>query len=51
MNAIFIAGGAGIRKGIQMREIRNIDVAPTIARLLGIDMSGVSGRPLTEILE
>jgi predicted AlkP superfamily pyrophosphatase or phosphodiesterase len=51
MNAIFIAWGAGIRKGIQMPEIRNVDVAPTIARLLGIEMSGVSGHALANVLE
>jgi predicted AlkP superfamily pyrophosphatase or phosphodiesterase len=51
MNAIFIAWGAGIRKGIQIPEIRNLDVAPTIARLLGIEMSGVSGHALANILE
>ena len=51
MNAIFIAWGAGIRKGIQMPEIRNVDVAPTIARLLGIEMSDVSGHALTNVLE
>ena len=51
MNAIFIAWGAGIRKGIQIPEIRNVDVAPTIARLLGIEMSGVSGHALANILE
>jgi predicted AlkP superfamily pyrophosphatase or phosphodiesterase len=51
MNAIFIAWGAGIRKGIQLPEIRNLDVAPTIARLLGIEMSGVSGHALANVLE
>lgn len=51
MNAIFIAWGAGIRKGIQVPQIRNVDVAPTIARLLGLEMSGVSGHALTNVLE
>jgi predicted AlkP superfamily pyrophosphatase or phosphodiesterase len=51
MNAIFIAWGAGIRKGIRLPEIRNVDVAPTIARLLGIEMSGVSGHTLANVLE
>jgi predicted AlkP superfamily pyrophosphatase or phosphodiesterase len=51
MNAIFIAWGAGIRTGIQIPEIRNVDVAPTIARLLGIEMSGVSGHALSDVLE
>lgn len=51
MRAIFIASGAGIRKGIRIPEIRNVDVAPTIAHLLGIEMTGISGRTLTSILE
>jgi predicted AlkP superfamily pyrophosphatase or phosphodiesterase len=51
MNAIFIAWGAGIRKGITLPEIRNVDVAPTIARLLGIEMGVISGHPLMNILE
>ena len=51
MNAIFIAWGAGIRKGMQLPEIRNVDVAPTIARLLGIEMTGVSGHVLANVLK
>jgi len=51
MSAIFIAWGAGIRKGIQVPEIRNVDVAPTIARLLGIEMRGVSGHILANVLD
>ncbi len=51
MNAIFIAWGAGIQKGIKLPEIRNVDVAPTIARLLGIEMSGVAGQALANVLE
>jgi hypothetical protein len=38
MQAILIAAGADIPKGIQLRNISNLDVAPTIAALLGIDM-------------
>jgi hypothetical protein len=30
--------------------VRNIDVAPTIARLLGLDLGPVDGRALEEIL-
>jgi len=51
MRAIFIAWGAGIRKGAEVPEIRNVDVAPTIAGLLGLEMSGVTGRRLTAILQ
>jgi predicted AlkP superfamily pyrophosphatase or phosphodiesterase len=51
MRAIFAAWGYGIRSGITLAEVRNIDVAPTVARLLGIAMNGVPGRVLTEILK
>jgi predicted AlkP superfamily pyrophosphatase or phosphodiesterase len=50
MQAIFVASGAGIRKGAALGPIRSLDVAPTIARLLGIAFAGAEGRALDEIL-
>jgi predicted AlkP superfamily pyrophosphatase or phosphodiesterase len=50
MHATFIAAGAGIKPGAKLEIIRNVDVAPTIARLLGIEMKDVDGKVLTEIL-
>lgn len=50
MDAIFIASGRGIRPGAHADRIRNVDVAPTIAALLGIQLTGVDGRVLTEFL-
>ena len=50
MDAIFVASGAGIRKGVSLDTIRNVDVAPTIAELLGLKMENVQGRPLRAIL-
>ncbi|MBI3470184.1 MAG: alkaline phosphatase family protein [Candidatus Solibacter usitatus] len=50
MQAIFIAAGAGIRSGARLDKVRAIDVAPTLAALLGLRMDHVSGRPLSEIL-
>ena len=46
MRAIFIASGAGVRRGATLGVIKNIDVAPTIARWLGLEMPNISGRPL-----
>ena len=46
MQAIFIASGAGIQKGIRIGSISNLDVAPTIAELLGFSMKSASGRPI-----
>ncbi len=50
MDAIFIAWGRGIRPGAHLDRIRNIDVAPTIASLLGIQFPSADGRSLTEFL-
>lgn len=51
MNAIFVAAGSGIRHGIQLGPIDNVDVAPTVARLLGVRLDQASGRILTEVLD
>jgi predicted AlkP superfamily pyrophosphatase or phosphodiesterase len=50
MNGIFVAWGAGIRKA-SVPSVRTIDIAPTIAKLLGLKLEGVDGRALTEILK
>lgn len=50
MNAAFVAAGAGIHPGAKLGVIRNMDVAPTVARLLGIDLPGAEGKPLDELL-
>jgi predicted AlkP superfamily pyrophosphatase or phosphodiesterase len=50
IDAIFIASGSGIRRGVMLDRVRNIDVAPTIAALLGIKMPArIEGRPIPEI--
>ncbi|MEO8130894.1 MAG: ectonucleotide pyrophosphatase/phosphodiesterase [Bryobacteraceae bacterium] len=51
MNAIFIAWGRGVRPGVKIPEVRNIDIGPTIASLLGLKMENTAGSPLTAILE
>ncbi|MDZ4800269.1 MAG: ectonucleotide pyrophosphatase/phosphodiesterase [Bryobacteraceae bacterium] len=50
MDAIFIASGAGVRPGVKLGKIRNLDVAPTAAKLLGLEMSDIEGKPLTAAL-
>jgi predicted AlkP superfamily pyrophosphatase or phosphodiesterase len=50
MHATFIAAGAGIKPGTKLDVIKNTDVAPTIARLLGLELKDVDGRVLEEIL-
>ena len=51
MNAVFVAAGAGIKRGYRLGTIDNIDVAPTIARLLGVTLEHATGRVLEEILD
>lgn len=50
MNAVFVASGAGVRKGMRLGVITNLDVAPTAAWLLGLSMPTADGRVLTEML-
>jgi len=51
MQAIFIAWGAGVPKGVRLGEISNLDVAPTIAALLGIKMQKSRGHVIEQITE
>lgn len=50
LGAIFIASGRGIKAGVVLDSMRTIDLAPTMARLLKIDLPPVDGRVLEEIL-
>jgi predicted AlkP superfamily pyrophosphatase or phosphodiesterase len=47
----FVASGAGVRSGVMLDRVRLIDVAPTIARLLGVPAPTVEGRVLHEVLQ
>jgi predicted AlkP superfamily pyrophosphatase or phosphodiesterase len=51
MDATFVAWGAAIKPGTKLGRIRNVDVAPTMAAILGIKMENVEGRVLTEMLK
>jgi predicted AlkP superfamily pyrophosphatase or phosphodiesterase len=50
MRATLVAAGAGIRRGARLGLVRSVDVAPTIARLLGLALDGADGRVLAEML-
>lgn len=50
MNAIFIASGTGIKPGARLDPIANVDVAATIASLLGLKMDNIEGRRPDAIL-
>ena len=45
-----VAWGVGIQPGARVGEIKNIDVAPTVAKLLGLEMNDVDGKPLDGVL-
>ncbi len=50
LDGIFLASGHGIRPGVKLERVTNLDVAPTIAELLGVPLPNVEGRVLAEIL-
>jgi predicted AlkP superfamily pyrophosphatase or phosphodiesterase len=46
LHPIFIASGYGVRKGVSLGLVSNLDVAPTIAKLLGVQLPTATGKPL-----
>ncbi len=51
LDGMFVAWGYGIKQGIKLDRIANIDIAPTIADLLGISFPNADGRVLREIFK
>jgi predicted AlkP superfamily pyrophosphatase or phosphodiesterase len=50
MNAIFIASGYRVRPGVKLGQVATVDIAPTIAALLGLKMGPVDGKALDAML-
>lgn len=50
MNAPCVLHGWGIRRGGELPSVHNIDIAPTVAKLLGLIEFTADGRVLTEAL-
>ena len=50
MDAVFIASGRGIKRSVKIGLVDNIDVAPTIAHLLGQQLPSAEGKVISEIL-
>jgi len=46
---ILVVSGPGIRNDYQLGEIQMVDIAPTMASILGIDLYNCDGRPINEI--
>lgn len=51
MNATCVISGAGVRAGVQMEQVENIDVASTAAYILGLNEFKSDGRILNEALQ
>jgi predicted AlkP superfamily pyrophosphatase or phosphodiesterase len=51
LGSLFIAAGAGVRSGVTLETVDSIDVAPTIASLLGLQLSGAEGKVLESMLQ
>jgi predicted AlkP superfamily pyrophosphatase or phosphodiesterase len=50
IQALFIASGRGIKSAVKLQSVDNVDVTPTAAKLLGVELKNVDGKVLTEIL-
>lgn len=50
MHTGFIVAGAGIRPRVPLPLVRQIDIAPTVARLLGFEMPNIDGVPIVGVL-
>ena len=51
LDGAFIAWGYGIKPGTKIPRIRNLDVAPTIAELLGVSLGVIDGKAIREVLK
>ncbi|MGC3971447.1 MAG: alkaline phosphatase family protein [Pirellulales bacterium] len=51
LQATCIVWGAGVKPGTKLGPIRNVDIAPTMARVLGVELPAVDGRVLPGIGE
>jgi predicted AlkP superfamily pyrophosphatase or phosphodiesterase len=50
MLAMCIVSGPGLKAGTRLGKIRAIEIAPTVARILGIELPTAEGKPLVKLL-
>ncbi len=50
LRGVLIAWGTGIKPGVRLEYARLVDIAPTVARLLGLELKTARGRVLNEVL-
>jgi hypothetical protein len=51
METALVMAGAGIRSGVRLPETRTIDIAPTVAALLGLPLPQAEGQPIAGALK
>lgn len=51
MNTLFVASGRGVRAGVELDTVDIRSVAPTAARLLGVEMETADGEVLEAMLD
>ena len=47
----FVISGVGVQQGVVIDEMKNIDVTPTMAKLLGIPFPNADGQVLEKALK
>ena len=51
MGALLLAVGRGAPPGAELGELRSLDIAPTVLRLLGLEVPGsMEGRPIARLV-
>ncbi len=50
MLSVCIVSGPGLKAGTKLGKIRAMDIAPTVARILGIELPTADGKPLEKLL-
>lgn len=51
METGLVITGAGVRRGVRLSETRTLDIAPTIAALIGVSLSRAEGQPIAGALK
>jgi predicted AlkP superfamily pyrophosphatase or phosphodiesterase len=49
--ATCVVWGAGVKPGTDLGKLSNLSIAPTIARILGVELPTADGKPLEKLLE
>jgi predicted AlkP superfamily pyrophosphatase or phosphodiesterase len=49
--ATCVVWGAGVKPGTELGKVNNLSIAPTIARMLGVELPAADGKPLEKLME